>query len=91
LKEGAWSVSFQSRFGRTPWIKPHTDVVLPELAARGIKRVMVMSPSFVADCLETLEEMAIRGREQFTAAGGQDLRLVPSLRSPHRRRAYRSV
>lgn len=84
LKQDGWSVSFQSRLGRTPWIKPHTDAVLPELATRGIKRVMVMSPSFVADCLETLEEMAIRGHEQFTAAGGEDLRLVPSLNADPR-------
>jgi ferrochelatase len=76
-----WSVSFQSRLGRTPWVKPYTDVVLPELAARGVKRLAVMCPAFVADCLETVEEVAIRGREQFLASGGEDLKLVPSLNS----------
>jgi ferrochelatase len=81
LEDGKWSVSFQSRLGRTPWIKPHTDVVLPEIAARGHKRVMVFCPAFVADCLETLEEIAIRGREQFKESGGEDLMLVPSLNS----------
>ena len=76
-----WSVSFQSRLGRTPWIRPYTDVVLPELAQRGVKRVAVFCPAFVADCLETLEEIGIRAREQFSAAGGDDLVLVPSLNS----------
>lgn len=73
------SVSFQSRLGRTPWITPHTDVVLPELAQRGVKRVAVMCPAFVADCLETLEEIGLRGRDQFRSCGGEELRLVPSL------------
>ncbi len=76
-----WSISFQSRLGRTPWIQPYTDVVLPELAARGVKRLAVVCPAFVADCLETLEEVAIRGREQFLASGGESLTLVPSLNS----------
>jgi ferrochelatase len=53
--------------------------VLPELAARGVKRLAVMCPAFVADCLETVEEVAIRGREQFLASGGESLTLVPSL------------
>jgi protoporphyrin/coproporphyrin ferrochelatase len=74
-----WSVSFQSRLGREPWVSPYTDVVLPELAARGVRRLAVMCPAFVADCLETLEEVAIRGREQFLASGGESLTLIPSL------------
>jgi ferrochelatase len=74
-----WSVSFQSRLGRTPWIKPYTDIVLDELARAGSKRLAVFCPAFVADCLETLEEIGLRARAQFTAAGGEDLRLVPSL------------
>ena len=74
-----WSVSFQSRLGRTPWVTPYTDVVLSELAARGVKRLAVVCPAFVADCLETLEEVAMRGREQFLASGGESLTLVPSL------------
>jgi len=73
------SVSFQSRLGRTPWIRPYTDQVLPELAGRGVRRVAVMCPAFVADCLETLEEIAIRADAQWRAAGGDALHLVPSL------------
>ncbi len=79
LAAEGWSVSFQSRLGRTPWVKPYTDLVLPELAARGVKRLAVMCPAFVADCLETLEEVGIRAREQFIACGGESLTLVPSL------------
>ena len=81
LEADQWSVSFQSRLGRTPWIRPYTDVVLDELAARGVKRLAVFCPAFVADCLETLEEIGIRAREQFRARGGDDLFLVPSLNS----------
>jgi ferrochelatase len=81
LPESGWSVSFQSRLGRSPWIRPHTDVVLPELAARGVRRVLVFCPAFVADCLETLEEISIRAKEQFLSVGGEDLLLVPSLNS----------
>jgi ferrochelatase len=73
------TMSFQSRLGRTPWIKPYTDLVLPELAAKGVKRLAVMCPAFVADCLETLEEVGMRGREQWLSLGGEDLTLVPSL------------
>jgi ferrochelatase len=74
-----WQVSFQSRLGRTPWIKPYTDVVLDELARAGAKRLAVLCPAFVADCLETLEEIGLRARAQFKGAGGEDLVLVPSL------------
>jgi ferrochelatase len=73
-----WSVSFQSRLGRTPWIQPFTDVVLPELAKR-TKRIAVICPSFVADCLETLEEIGVRAREQWASLGGESLTLVPCL------------
>lgn len=79
LTEGSWSVSFQSRLGRTPWIHPYTDVVIPRLAADGKKRLVVFSPAFVADCLETVEEIGMRAKEQFVAAGGEQLTLVPSL------------
>jgi ferrochelatase len=74
-----WTIGFQSRLGRTPWIKPWTDEIIPELAARGVKRLMVSCPSFTADCLETLEEIGIRAREDFLAAGGEALDLVPCL------------
>jgi ferrochelatase len=79
LAEGGFATSFQSRLGRTPWIRPYTDLLLPELAARGQRRLAVICPSFVADCLETLEEIGIRAREQWRSLGGEDLLLVPSL------------
>ena len=73
------TVSFQSRLGRAVWIRPYTDIVLPELARRGVRRVAVFCPAFVADCLETLEEIGIRAEEDFKKAGGESLRLIPSL------------
>jgi len=79
LDERTSTISFQSRLGRTPWIRPFTDHVVPELARRGVKRLAVFVPSFVADCLETLEEIGIRARADFRAAGGEELALVPSL------------
>jgi ferrochelatase len=72
-----WSVAFQSRLGRTPWIRPYTDLRLPELAGAGVRRLAVACPSFVADCLETLEEIGIRARAQWRELGGEDLLLVP--------------
>lgn len=75
----AWSVAFQSRLGRVPWIRPYTDEVLTELGARGVKRLAVFCPAFVADCLETIEEIGMRAVESFKAAGGEQLVLVPSL------------
>jgi ferrochelatase len=74
-------ITFQSRLGRDPWIKPYTDDVINGLAEEGIKRVAVMCPAFVADCLETLEEIAIRADEDFRKRGGEKLLLVPSLNS----------
>lgn len=79
LAADSYTVCFQSRLGRIPWIQPYTDKVIDELAAAGKKRVVVYSPAFVADCLETLEEIGMRLREQFLAAGGEELELVPSL------------
>jgi ferrochelatase len=79
LEEDGWSMSFQSRLGRTPWIRPFTDEWVEELAQRGHRRLAVMCPAFVADCLETLEEVGIRLREQWISLGGEDLLLVPSL------------
>jgi len=81
LKAGDYTLSFQSRLGRAKWLEPNTEDVLKELPTRGVKKLAVACPSFVADCLETLEEIAIRGRETFLAAGGEDLRLIPSLNS----------
>jgi protoporphyrin/coproporphyrin ferrochelatase len=72
-------VSFQSRLGRTPWIRPYTDLVIHELRDKGVKRLAILSPAFVADCLETLEEIAIRLKEEWLGLGGEQLVLVPSL------------
>lgn len=79
LSETSCTTSFQSRFGRTEWVGPATDEVLKKLAGSGVRKVAVFCPSFVADCLETLEEIAIRGSETFIDAGGDELRLIPSL------------
>lgn len=76
-----YSVCFQSRLGRTPWIKPFTDQVLPELARAGKQKLLVFSPSFTADCLETLEEIAMRAKATFLEAGGRELVLVPAVNS----------
>ena len=74
-----YSVSFQSRLGRDPWLKPYTDFELPALAQRGVKKLLVICPAFVADCLETLEEIGLRGRDSFLAAGGTEFALIPCL------------
>ena len=79
LDADRYSTTFQSRLGRAKWIEPHTDRRISELARAGVKRLAVVCPSFVADCLETLEEIGIRGREQFRSEGGEELTLVPSL------------
>src|SRR6185436_6329708 len=72
-------VCFQSRLGRTPWIRPYTDEVVVALARSGVKRAMILSSAFVADCLETIEELGLRAADSFKAEGGETLRLVPSL------------
>jgi ferrochelatase len=72
---------FQSQFGKDEWIGPSFEGLLKELPKRGIKNVAVACPSFVADCLETLEEIGIRGREEFREAGGDNLTLIPCLNS----------
>jgi ferrochelatase len=72
-------VTFQSRFGRAKWLDPATDATLAALPGQGIKRVAIVAPGFSADCLETLEELAIRGRDSFLAAGGTDFAYLPCL------------
>ncbi|CRM54380.1 MULTISPECIES: ferrochelatase [Pseudomonas] len=79
LPEGKWSVAFQSRLGRAKWIEPYTEARLEALAQQGVKKLLVMCPAFVADCIETLEEIGDRGLEQFREAGGEELVLVPCL------------
>jgi ferrochelatase len=73
------ATAFQSRLGRTPWIQPFTDHILADLAARGIKRLAVICPSFTADCLETLEEIEIRAAEQWHGLCGGELELIPAV------------
>lgn len=75
----AATTAFQSRLGRVPWLEPYLDGHLTMLASQGVKRVAVVCPAFVSDCLETLEEIGIRMRAAFLAAGGQELVLVPCL------------
>jgi ferrochelatase len=79
LEPDAHGTAFQSRLGRVPWIQPYTDEMLKELAEAGRKRLAILCPAFVADCLETLEEIGLRARESWLELGGEDLLLVPSL------------
>ena len=74
-----YSVSFQSRLGRDPWLKPYTDFELVEFPKRGIKKLLVICPAFVSDCLETIEEIGIRGKESFLQAGGTEFVQIPCL------------
>jgi protoporphyrin/coproporphyrin ferrochelatase len=79
LNKEQYIVSFQSRFGRAEWIKPYTTATLKELGKHGTKRVDVVCPGFVADCLETLEEIAQEGKEDFQHAGGGEYHYIPCL------------
>ena len=79
LKEDQWAISFQSRFGKQEWIKPYTDALLQEWGQQGVKSVQVMSPAFSADCLETLEELAMQNAELFKSVGGQSYSYIPAL------------
>ncbi len=74
-----FSVAFQSRLGKDPWLKPYTDLELEKFPARGVKKILVICPAFVSDCLETIEEIGIRGRETFLEAGGEDLKLIACM------------
>ena len=79
LSHSQYSVSFQSRLGRTPWLRPYTDERLAELAQEGVKHLAVVCPAFVADNLETLEEIGLQGRETFLQAGGEEFTLIPCV------------
>ena len=81
LAEDEWAISFQSRFGKQEWVKPYTDALLTEWAAQGVKSVQIMSPAFSADCLETLEELAIQNAELFLSQGGERYQYIPALNS----------
>lgn len=75
------ATTFQSRLGKTPWIQPYTDDALKQLAKKGIKKLLMVCASFVTDCLETLEEINIRAKQQWMNLGGEKFTLVPSLNS----------
>ena len=79
IPEGKYSVAFQSRLGRDPWLTPYTDKELERLAKNGVKKLLVICPAFVSDCLETLEEIGLRGCETFLAAGGTEFTMIPCL------------
>lgn len=79
LADGKWGVSFQSRLGRDPWLKPYTDATLRAFGEQKLSRLVVLSPAFTADCLETIEELGVEGRDEFHEAGGGDYVLVPCL------------
>lgn len=79
LKPDQYAISFQSRLGRDPWLKPYTDFELERFAKEGVKRLLVVCPAFVSDCLETIEEIGIRGKESFESAGGESLQLISCL------------
>lgn len=84
IKPEQYSVAFQSRLGKTPWIRPYTDELLEHLAKQGVRKLAIACPSFVADCLETLEEIGIRARERWLALGGETLDVVPCLNAERR-------
>lgn len=79
LHDAEFSTSFQSRLAGQKWIEPYTDILLPDLYSRGVRRLAVLTPSFIADCLETLEEIGIRLRRQWAGLGGDDMLLVPCV------------
>lgn len=79
LQPEQWAISFQSRFGKQEWVKPYTDQLLQQWAEQGVKSVQVLSPAFSADCLETLEELALQNAELFLEAGGEQYAYIPAL------------
>jgi ferrochelatase len=79
LSPAEWSLSFQSRFGKARWLGPSTDRTLAELPSRGVRTLSVICPGFAVDCLETLEEIALAGREIYLRAGGTQFQYVPAL------------
>lgn len=79
LKEGTYSTSFQSRLGFDPWLQPYTDRTIERLGKQGLKSMAIVTPAFVSDCLETLEEIAMEGQEIFHEMGGKDFKTIPCL------------
>ena len=79
IKEGAYSSSFQSRLAGQPWLKPYTDKVVENLAKNGTKKMAIVTPAFVSDCLETLEEIGMEAKEDFIEKGGEEFHVIPCL------------
>lgn len=79
LEHDQWAISFQSRFGKQEWVKPYTSDLLKAWGQQGIKNIQVISPAFSADCLETLEELAVENKDVFLQAGGQGYAYIPAL------------
>jgi ferrochelatase len=79
LDPAKWSLTFQSRLVGEPWLSPYTDHTLEELPGRGVKRLLVITPAFVTDCLETLEEIRVEGAEAFRKSGGEEFTHIPCL------------
>tara|TARA_B110000027_G_scaffold49813_1_gene54415 strand:- start:125 stop:535 length:411 start_codon:yes stop_codon:yes gene_type:complete len=79
LTDDQWMLGFQSRFGREEWIKPYTDDILKSFGKEGMKRVDIICPGFSADCLETIEEIAIENRDVFLNSGGEEFFYIPAL------------
>jgi ferrochelatase len=79
LKEGQWSMSYQSRLGPAKWLTPATSSKVVELAEQGVRRLVIVSPAFVADGLETLEELEQEVRDEFIEAGGEDVKVISCL------------
>jgi ferrochelatase len=79
LKQGNYSIAFQSRLGREPWMQPYTDKEIERLAKAGVKHLAVICPAFVSDCLETLEEIAVENAKIFRENGGENFFAVPCL------------
>ena len=79
LGERDWTIAFQSRVGREPWLRPYTDETISAMPARGIRAIDVICPGFAVDCLETLEEIAVENRERFLSAGGEQFSYIPCL------------
>jgi len=79
LSDDEWGISFQSRLGKATWLQPYTFDVLKQWGKDGVKTIDVACPAFASDCLETLEEIAVEGKEVFLSAQGENLRLIPCL------------
>ena len=79
LRADEWMATFQSRFGRAEWLQPYAQQTVEELPSKGVKKLVMMTPGFASDCVETLEEVAIGLKETFEEAGGEEFSVVPCL------------